>query len=272
MRRVAWLTDIHLNFLEPPTLAALESRLREAAPDAILLGGDIAEAPPLLACLRAMAERAGWPVYFVLGNHDFYHGSVAEVRRAVTKLCRELPRLVYLSGISEPIELAPRVALVGHDGWSDGRAGDYAVSDVFLNDYYLIDELAEPLEKEERLRRLNVLGDEAAEHIRRVLPAALDRYDRVIVLTHVPPFREACWHEGRISDDNWAPHFTCVAMGQTLRKIAAAYPRRQITVLCGHTHSAGEARIADNLLVLTGSAEYGRPEIQRVFEFEELQI
>ena len=267
MRRIAWLTDIHLNFLQPSALGVLENRLRQAAPDALLIGGDIGEAPQLSAYLRGIAEQSPCPVYFVLGNHDFYRGSIAGVRRDVAEICRELPRLVYLSN-DGVIELTPRVGLVGHDGWSDGRAGDYGRSDVFLNDYLLIEELAEPLAKEERLARLNRLGDEAAEHVRRVLPSALDRYAHVIVLTHVPPFREACWHEGRVSDDDWAPHFTCVALGETLRRIAREYPHRQITVLCGHTHGAGEARISDNLLVLTGGAEYGQPEIQRVFELE----
>ena len=37
-----------------------------------------------------------------------------------------------------------------------------------------------------------------------------------------------------------------------------------MTVLCGHTHSPGEAQVLPNLLVLTGGAEYGRPEVQRV--------
>ena len=37
-----------------------------------------------------------------------------------------------------------------------------------------------------------------------------------------------------------------------------------MTVLCGHTHSAGEAQVLPNLRVLTGGAEYGRPELQRV--------
>ncbi len=267
MRRVVWLTDIHLNFLAPEALLSLEDLVRRTEPDAILVGGDIDESPRLTACLRGMAERLPWPVYFVLGNHDFYRGSIAAVRREAAGICRELPQLTYLTE-GQVVELTPNVGLVGHDGWSDGRAGDYWRSDVFLNDYYLIEELAEPLTKEERFHRLNRLGDEAAEHVRRVLPVALERFPHVVVLTHVPPFREACWHEGRLSDDNWSPHFTCVAMGQALREVARRYPHRQITVLCGHTHGAGEARIGDNLLVLTGGAEYGRPEVQRVFEFE----
>ncbi len=37
-------------------------------------------------------------------------------------------------------------------------------------------------------------------------------------------------------------------------------------VISGHTHGGGEAQILDNLQVLTGEAEYGRPEIQRIID------
>ncbi len=37
-------------------------------------------------------------------------------------------------------------------------------------------------------------------------------------------------------------------------------------VLCGHTQGGGEVQMAENLRVVTGPAEYGRPEIQQVFE------
>ena len=36
----------------------------------------------------------------------------------------------------------------------------------------------------------------------------------VIVLTHVPPFREACWYQGHTTDDHWAPFFVCGEVGQ----------------------------------------------------------
>ena len=85
-----------------------------------------------------------------------------------------------------------------------------------------------------------------------------------MVLTHVPPFREACWHEGRISDDNWLPHFTCKAVGDALLEAMAAAPDHRMTVLCGHTHGGGEAQVLPNLRVLTGDARYGQPVIQRI--------
>jgi hypothetical protein len=44
------------------------------------------------------------------------------------------------------------------------------------------------------------------------------------------------------------------------------HPYQQLTVVCGHTHSSGEVDILPNLKAFTGRAEYGAPEIQRIFE------
>jgi hypothetical protein len=88
----------------------------------------------------------------------------------------------------------------------------------------------------------------------------------VVLLTHVPSFREACWHEGRISDDEWLPHMTCRAVGDVLLEIMRQHRDRQLTVLCGRTHSPGEARPLGNLPVFTGGAVYGRPAVERILE------
>ncbi len=262
MKRLAWLTDLHLNFVTLGHVDRLCRAVRESGADAVLLGGDIGEAPDVVEQLEGLDARLGLPVYFVLGNHDFYRGSIARVRAGVEALCARSPRLHWLPG-SGVVALTPETALVGHDGWADGRFGDYERSEVLLNDYRLIEELA-GLDTRDRLRRLNALGDEAADHFRAVLPEALDRFRRVIALTHVPPFREACWHRGQVSDDAWLPHFACKAVGEALVEAMAAHPDREMTVLCGHTHSPGEAQVLPNLRVLTGGAEYGRPEVQRV--------
>lgn len=266
MKRVAWLTDIHLNFLSAEESGAFFDNVSAARPDAVLIGGDIAEAPELARQLERIAAAWSCPVYFVLGNHDFYFGSIRQVRADVERVCREAPHLVYLTS-SGAIELSPAVGLCGDDGWADARLGDYERSLVMMNDYRLIEELA-AVGKAARWPLLKALGDTAAEHARRVLPAALDRWPRVVFLTHVPPLREACWYQGQISNDEWLPHFTCLALGQALVEIMRKRPDRRLTVLCGHTHSPGETWPLPNLQILTGDAEYGQPRIQQVFEFE----
>ena len=197
---------------------------------------------------------------------DFYRGSIAAVREAVRNLCSEVPDLHWLPDAGV-VPLTDETCLVGADGWGDGRLGDYHGSDVILNDWGLIEEFGGfDEDPEERLAKLHALGDESAAHLCRVLPEALRRFRHVVVLTHVPPFREACWHEGRISDDNWLPHFTCKAVGDALLQAMTAAPGQQMTVLCGHTHGGGEAQVLPNLRVLTGNARYGQPVIQRVLE------
>jgi Icc protein len=264
--RLAWLTDVHLNFVAPQHVDKLCRSIRALDADAVLLTGDIAEAPDVVEHLEGLDARLGLPLYFVLGNHDFYRGGIASVRAEIEGLCARSPRLCWLPGAGV-VPLTEAIGLVGHDGWADGRFGDHAGSDVLLNDYLLIEELA-GLEKQERLERLHALGDEAAAHFRRVLPGALARFHRLIVLTHEPPFRESCWHRGQVSDDDRLPHFSCKAVGEALVEAMVAHPDRELTVLCGHTHSAGEAQILPNLCVLTGGAEYGRPRLQRVLEIE----
>ena len=264
MIRVAWLTDIHLNFLRPEEQEHFLASVRDTRPDALLISGDIGEAHNVVAFLNRMAMAWPCPIWFVLGNHDFYFGSIAEVRQRVQTLCREEPRFRYLTDCSVE-ELTSDVGLVGHDGWADAQLGDYERSTVMMNDYRLIAELA-GYSKQGRLSALRAMGQEAGEHVRRCLAQAFECYREVFLVTHVPPLREACWHEGRTSDDEWLPHFTCQAVGHALIDVARRHPDRRLTVLCGHTHGAGQTRPLPNVHVLTGGAVYGAPQIQRIFE------
>jgi Icc-related predicted phosphoesterase len=264
--RIGWLTDLHLNFVSPPERTAFYSQLRARNLDAILLGGDIGEADSVTQFLAEIESALQMPIYFVLGNHDFYRGSIAAVRDAVARQAAASRWLRWLPA-SGVVPLTDSTALAGHDSWADGRLGDFFRSEVLLNDYLLISELSGQ-GKRERYAQLNALGDEAAEFLERRAREALAGRRNIIVLTHPPPFRESCWHEGRISDDDYLPHFACKAVGERLAAIMRDCPGKTMTVLCGHTHSSGFARILDNLVVYTGHALYGEPELQRVFELE----
>lgn len=257
--KLAWVTDIHVDFLaEEDVTLFCDSVLRSGA-DGLLVGGDIATARSFEPALRSLERQIGKPIWFVLGNHDFYGASVAEVRGRATLLSKE-ERIVWLGAV-DAVALTPRTGLVGHDGWGDARLGDHAGSPVVLNDFLRIADLV-AADKAHLAEVLGRLGDESAAHLRRVLPGALERFQQVVVLTHVPPFREACWHEGRISGDDYLPYFACKATGDVLLDEASRWPDRLVTVLCGHTHSGGECRPLPNLRVVTGGAAYGRPAIQ----------
>ncbi len=262
--RLAWLTDIHLDFLDDPARARLAATVRDATPDGVLITGDIATAPTLPDALAELADAIACPVWFVLGNHDFYRGTIASVRGWARRAPIRQPQLRWL-GDAGVVKLGDATALIGHDGWGDARLGDFAGTRVRLNDFVYIEDLA-GLPKAQLRPKLEALGDEAAAHLAATAAEALTWARHVVVAIHVPPWRDACWHEGALSDDDWLPFFTCAAAGDALRAAMAAHPDARMTVLCGHTHSSGEADILPNLRVLTGAAKYGSPALQRILD------
>ncbi len=264
--RVAWATDIHLNFLGPHGRAIFFSSLRDCQPDAVFVTGDIAEAPSLRELLHEMRQAIDVPLYFVLGNHDFYYGSIETVRRGIQDWCHTQSGLTYLS-FSGLIELTSKTVLIGHDGWGDGRYGNYRQSPVKLNDQQLIRDF-QGLNSAAVLAKLHALGDESALFLRDRLGKALASYEHVICLTHVPPFKEACWYQGKTGTDDWLPYFACKAVGAVLLEMIHNHPDVTVTVLCGHTHHGGIVEMFPNLYVKTGGAEYGQPYVEEILMIE----
>ena len=262
--RLVWATDIHLNFLRPDERAKFFGDIRDKAPDLVFITGDIAEAPCLQELLHEMQQAIAVPIYFVLGNHDFYHSSIETVRQDIQAWCMAQSGLHYLSALG-PIELTSKTVLIGHDGWGDGRFGNYEQSPVRLNDQELIRDF-QGLNGESVHAKLYSLGDESAAYLREMFTKVLDSYEQIICLTHVPPFKEACWYQGKMGNDDWLPYFACQAVGEALFEFSQARPHTSVTVFCGHTHHAGTVQILPNLRILTGLAEYGAPSISDILE------
>ena len=263
-KRIAWLTDMHLEFLNEPGVKTILNTVAEQDIDAILVGGDSGTANTIVAFLNAMEQWFAVPVYFVLGNHDYYDGGIEKVRSQVMQMTSKSKHLFWLP-LCNIIKLTAETGLIGHGAWADGGYGDYGASRVMLNDYIHIEEF-KGLKKNKRFSKMNQLGNEAAQYVSKMLIKAFKSYKHMVLLTHVPPFKEACWHEGEISNDNYLPHFSCKAVGDVLRTIMLNHPQHRLSVLCGHTHGTGLAQILPNLRVITGGAEYGEPKIQMVFE------
>jgi len=260
LKKLLWATDLHLDAADLAEHLQFTEMARDSDPDGILIGGDICNGYNSLIQLRNLASKLNKPIYFVLGNHDYYYGSIVKTRKMAKILSEEIPQLKYLTDCGI-VELTPQTALIGHDGWSDGRSGDFLGSHVLLNDYYLIEELKD-ITSRERLQRLNDLGTEAAHYLDKTLRHAVKKYDRIVLLTHVPPFREVCWYDGQVCDDNWAPHFVNLASGERLKAIMEEHPTKQLLVLCGHSHESADVHILPNLHVLAGHSRLGTLSIQ----------
>jgi len=263
--KLAWLTDIHLDFLDDEERKLFYQEINCHC-DSLVISGDIAEAPCLIDILNEMAAYVNKPIYFVLGNHDYYRGKINEVRDAITETTKAHDRLFWLpaSGIQV---LTKDTLLLGQDGWADGRLGDYQNSKIVLNDSRLIKDLfqAKSLGKFQLLKKMQQLADTDAMQLQNDLTQAISQNPkRIIILTHVPPFKEACMYNGKISDDNWLPYFSSKAMGEVIKQVAEENPFIDFLVLCGHTHGKANYKPLDNLTVQTGNAEYYQPEMQEL--------
>jgi len=268
--RIVWTTDPHLNHVPVHAWERWIDAVGRRRPDRLVITGDISEGDDVVFQLRRIAESLTVPIHFVLGNHDFYQSSIGATRRQVIELCRESARLHYLTDLA-PLELAAGVFLVGEDGWGDAKCGDYEHTPVRLNDFQRIDDFrgADTAQRKQMLVRQ---GQASAQRLQRKLTELPPSASDVLVATHVPPFRDACWYQGRTTDDLWAPFFVCGAVGDVLLEFSRERPGCRCHVVCGHTHHPGVARLAENLVVYTGGAEYGAPDVGGVVQIRERDL
>jgi hypothetical protein len=258
---LGWLTDPHLDHLDEHALLRFIDELAEAKMDGLLISGDIGESHTVIPLLQRLDAALTVPIWFVLGNHDYYGGDITDTRERVRAWSRQSQRTRWLPDCGV-VPLTPTTALAGHGGWADGRCGNFQASSIQLNDYLRIEDLVCP-HRETLQRRLMSLGDEAALFTTQVLEEAFADFENVIFLTHVPPYQEACWYQGQTIVNEWTPHFTCLATGWAMNEVLDRQPDRALHVLCGHTHNVGTAQLRTNLRVDTGGAEYGAPALQR---------
>ena len=265
---LTWCTDIHLDCLSTEARLSFINTLESSLGEAILLTGDITTGTQIVETLEFFADKLSKPLYFVLGNHDFYDCSIQKVRTQVSNLAQQYSNLFFLDE-TPPILLSTSEApleskciLIGHTGWGDARNGDFLQTPVRINDHRKIEELSN-LSREALQQRLQQLGKLSASWIQKQAQLAIEsQATHILVATHVPPFPEAAWYEQYAGAIDWIPDFTCKAVGDVLHELATKYTHIQWSVYCGHGHHAGVAQITANLMVYTGSAEYGAPKIE----------
>ena len=263
--KLMWLTDLHLDWVEEKNRKAFYNTMAKASADAVVITGDISDAAHLPGHLRELGQTFETrPVYFVLGNHDFYGSCFSDVDHAVADVCKEQKNLRHL-GQGEIIPLAGGSALVGHRGWADARAGWGRRSVVPNPDHKKIEDLC-GLPEQDVFDKLAELGKESANYFRDVLPYALQCYEHVWVATHVPPFKWAAFYDGKPCARTHLPHYVNMSAGGAIGGISKRFPESRLSVLCGHTHSMAKVMISEKVQVFAGEAKPGWPRVQMVFE------
>lgn len=268
MAPYAWATDIHLDFLggDPQRLIHFAESLVAQNPTGLFLTGDLSTGKELVYHLSALEKIVQRPIYFVLGNHDYYGTSIEETRKTMKELSNASAFLRYMPTMPY-YALTPATAVIGHDGWYDAIHGDWQKSDFEMNDWRAIKEFAEVRgNKATIVAEARRLAHEAVTHVHNGIKQAVRYHRNLIILMHVPPYKESHIYQGKIGDDYAQPWFTSKLMGDMLTQASQAFPNHNFTVLAGHTHGKYTGKVADNLIVNVGGAEYYRPQLQGLVE------
>lgn len=278
MSKYAWCSDIHLDHLSSEDqIVGFSEQLVSDNPTGIFITGDVSNAKQLVYHLSVMERIIQRPIYFVLGNHDYYGGDIEGVRKTMRELHNISPFLKYMPTLPY-IGLSPVTAVVGHDGWYDALNGDWQKSRFIMSDWGYIHDFVPHSGGPKFLSVGNVaakggivslsrsLAHAGVMHVMDGIKSAVRYHKNVIVLTHFPPFAESHLHEGKMGDDHAQPWFTSKLMGDMLLDAARAYPGVNFTVLAGHTHGKYDGEFNKNLRVHVAGAEYGRPQLASSIE------
>ena len=276
--KLDWITDPHLDHLNggADALVKFLDKLHKRDSDGLVITGDIAVSGTIYDFLGLLSGAYQRPIYFVLGNHDYYGDWMGNTKEKVRAVCKAVPEgILNWATESGVIQLSEDTVLIGHDGIYDGLCGRGHGTDLSLHDFQMktgILDLAEALQFGvrhlfEKLLDLAKLSAAMVESSIRDAVVAGDSIQRVIIITHVPPFHEASYFRGRPSDDRSAPYYVNKTMGDMLRRVTAQYPQVKFDVFAGHTHGKQHYRAEENLDVYVGSARYSKaPQFQAHIE------
>jgi len=273
--KLLWSSDLHFDWIVsgPDDRSAIDE-LAETwsdAADGIVITGDISTGGYVASDILRFQEVYGKPVYFVLGNHDYYYSSFDIVQKQLSSTP------VHLNYLQNKPCVIGDTTIVGVDGWYDGLSG--VINDFRMTDFRVIHEFAEG--SGSCPETFDDIGDywlwlsrKKARQSANLLAAQLASVTtpNVLVATHVPPFPELCRYNGQPSEPEYLPFYTNTTLGFLLDGFASKNPDKKIMVLSGHTHSEYCFYKRENLISYVAEAEYGSPQIHALIDLESMKI
>lgn len=230
-----WYTDTHLAKMPPWKFFSFIKEIINENPAGIFLTGDISTGPFLRIHLRLMAKFINCPIYFVLGNHDYYFTSMGKQHSKIKSICQKYTNLIWLTE-SDVISLTPDTALIGIEGWYDAQLGnpDYL---KFTLDWILIKDFKTLPTMEERINKFKQLSEQNSNILKDKLKKTLEQdYKTIFILTHMVPYAEATRNEGSFMGQFWLPYDVNFNLGYMIDSIMKDRNKENVEIFCGHAH------------------------------------
>lgn len=259
----AWCSDIHMNFLHPKLMRKFLAKVRKIDVP-LIISGDITSGHVLTRHLGLLANACKTTVYFVTGNHDYYHSSFSRVDEVITQATHDHPNLVYLphSGL---VKLNDDTCILGPEGWYDGRSTSGLGSTYFgMSDFLYIEEFREVNRQPNPERKItNVMqtrADAALFDLKLNLSKAEDAgFKNIILVSHPVPFLRMT-----SPDSDLSPFYVWHDAGQYVGQFLCDKPNMKLLWLAGHTHEESEYSPLHNMTCLSQHCVYSLPKIDRI--------
>lgn len=238
--------------------------------EALIITGDISHAKGIENHLKELAAGFQKPIYFVLGNHDYYYSSFDDVDARVARVVKNLPNVHWLNkGWHEH----NGVVIVGTNGWYDAYHGN-TYTKAHLNDFYEIKDLMPGIHYHDLLLQLvRARAGKESDQLAKLLKDACETDSEVIIVaTHVAPYPEAAWYNGQPSEREMMPWFSSASTGAVLDIYSKKYPEKTFIVLCGHCHDSGIYQRRENMIVYTGRARYRHPDLAGMIDTQNRKL
>lgn len=253
-QRFAWFSDVHLGLTALPSFKRMFiARLNDANVDGLFLTGDISTGILIESNLIYLARKFEKPIYFVLGNHDYFGRHTNSVHSDVKRICSEHPNMHWMTD-SGVLELNEYVAVVGTEGWFDAVGDTRALRWTF--DWFMTLDFLQLDGMPERIVRWREMASASATLVAKNLRQALKTHGEVYVLTHFPPWLDATVLTGSFTERLRASYNTNTVMGRAIEEVMREHPDQKVTVLSGHTHAPCHLQVRDNVECHVARANY----------------
>lgn len=263
-KKFLWFSDIHLERASSYDKIKFLYSLIKEKPAGIFLTGDISNGIKLCYHLRIIAIIANCPIYFSLGNHDYYFSSLEKTTNKLRRLCQKHKNLIWLNDIKFA-RLSKKTAVIGVDGWYDVDKGNpnllkYTTDWLFVKDFRKLPSIVERMDLWKKIAYDSALNAEIK--INEVINAG---FKNIYLLTHFPPWQEATKDVGSIFENFWISYNTNLTLGRKIKEVMSKHNNIRLTVLSGHTHEQSIVWIRKNIQCIVNDSNYlGGPQIRNI--------
>lgn len=235
-----WATDLHLNYFSNEYITNFGKSLSKYNCTSLIISGDISLGNRLENDLKVLSDAIQVPIYYVLGNHDYWYSSFDKIDQLTKTL--ETNSIINLN--DKYVRINNNTSILGFNGWYDCGYGTIDPN-IQMSDWFKIEDFKDkdPI-KISKERSNSYLNFKEMSN-----KAKLNGFVNQLIVTHIPPFKEL------VIDKDLA-FYSSYNAGLTLRSLDL----NKIVCLSGHTHNSSFYK-ENNISCYVGEACRGKPDV-----------